>query len=267
LRKLLFLVFFSLSLYALDITKGEVDILELNPGDTLSLDDKTVPVLQNPIAKNKRYAIIAIDYKNKLKDRYLLLNGKKIPLHVRAGKYKKEQIKVAKSKVKPSKTALNEIYKEYKEAKKIYATNTPKRYWNKPFILPLHSKITSSYGNARMFNGVLKSFHSGTDFRAKIGTKIKAANDGVVVIAKKRYYAGGSVVIDHGNGIYSCYYHLSKILVKDGEKVKQNEIIGLSGQSGRVNGPHLHFGIRVYSHALNPLQFVNSINQLFKGKI
>jgi len=130
----------------------------------------------------------------------------------------------------------------------------------------LHSKITSSYGNARMFNGVLKSFHSGTDFRAKIGTKIRATNDGIVVIAKKRYYAGGSVVIDHGNGLYSCYYHLSKILVKVGEKVKQSEIVGLSGQSGRVNGPHLHFGIRIYSRAINPLQFVSTVNKIFKEK-
>ncbi len=267
MKTLAFLLFLSLSLYALDIVKGEVALVELKQGDTISLNGKKLPILQNPVAKNKRFALIAIDYKDKLKDEALKIDGKKIPLHVRKGKYKKEQIKVAKSKVKPSKKALDEIYAQYKEAKKIYATTTPKRYWNKPFILPLHSKITSSYGNARMFNSVLKSFHTGTDFRAKIGTKIKASNDGVVVIAKKRYYAGGSVVIDHGDGLYSCYYHLSKILVKAGDKVKQNEIIGLSGKSGRVNGPHLHFGIRLYSHAINPLQFVSTINKLFKGKM
>jgi len=267
LRKLIVLLFLSLSLYALDIIKGEVALVELKQGDTISLNGKEMPTFQNPVDKNRRFALIAIDYKSKIKDEILKIDGKKIPLYARAGKYKKERIKVAKSKVQPSKKALDEIYKEYKEAIKIYATSTPKRYWDKPFVLPLHSKITSSYGNARMFNGILKSFHSGTDFRAKIGTKIKAINDGVVVIAEKRYYAGGSVVIDHGNGLYSCYYHLSKILVKVGAKVKQNEIVGLSGKSGRVNGPHLHFGIRLYSHAINPLQFVSTINKLFKGKI
>jgi murein DD-endopeptidase MepM/ murein hydrolase activator NlpD len=267
LKKLIVLLFLSLSLYTLNIVNGEVSLIKLKQGDTITLNGKKILILHNPVDKNKKYALIAIDYKSKIKDETLVIDDKRIPLHVRLGKYKKEQIKVAKSKIKPSKKSLNKIYKEYKEAKKIYATITPITYWNKPFILPLHSKITSSYGNARMFNGTLKSFHSGTDFRAKIGTKIKAANDGIVVIAKKRYYAGGSVVIDHGNGLYSCYYHLSKILVKVGEQVKQNEIVGLSGQSGRVNGPHLHFGIRVYSHAINPLQFTRTINTLFKSKI
>ncbi|MCF6173520.1 MAG: M23 family metallopeptidase [Campylobacteraceae bacterium] len=95
---------------------------------------------------------------------------------------------------------------------------------------------------------------------------MKAANDGIVVIASRRYYAGGSVVIDHGQGLYSCYFHLSKILVHKNQKVTQNELIGLSGKSGRVNGPHLHFGIRLYSYAIKPLQFIKQINTLFKGK-
>ena len=146
---------------------------------------------------------------------------------------------------------------------KVYHTFTHRRYWNKPFILPLESKITSAFGTARMFNNQLKSFHSGTDFRAPMGTPIRASNDGVVVIAQNRYYAGNSVVIDHGEGVYSCYYHLSKLNVKVGEAVKQGSTLGLSGKSGRVNGPHLHYAFMVQGTQVNPLAFHKSINALF----
>ncbi|NOX16047.1 MAG: M23 family metallopeptidase [Epsilonproteobacteria bacterium] len=265
MRKLLIVLLFPIFLYSFDIKNGEVKILNFDKNSTVYFEGKKIPTLQNPFKKGKFYTLLPIKYKEKLGQYTLLINGDKVLFKIKEGRYKKENIKVAKTKVKPNKKSLNEIYKEYKDAKRIYATFTPKRYWDKPFVQPLHSKITSNYGNARMFNHTLKSFHSGTDFRAKIDTPIKAANDGVVVIADKRYYAGGSVVIDHGEGLYTCYFHLSKILVHKNQKVKQYELIGLSGKSGRVNGPHLHFGIRLYSYAVNPLQFIKQINTLFKG--
>ncbi len=266
MRKLLALFFLPILLYSFEVKNGEVKILNFDKNSTVYFDGKKIQILQNPQEKSRFYVLLPIRYKEKLGSHTLLIDGKKVLLRVEKGRYKKESIKVAKSKIKPDKKALNRIYKEYKNAKKIYATFSTKRYWDKPFILPLNSKITSNYGNARMFNHTLKSFHSGTDFRAKIGTPIVAANDGVVVIANKRYYSGGSVVIDHGFGLYSCYFHLSKILVHKDQKVKQKELIGLSGESGRVNGPHLHFGIRLYSYAINPLQFTRQINTLFKGE-
>ena len=89
-----------------------------------------------------------------------------------------------------------------------------------------------------------------------------AANDGVVAIAKDRYYAGGSVVIDHGEGIYTQYYHLSALNVKVGQSVKKGDIIALSGASGRVSGPHLHFGVIAGGVQVNPLNFVKKINEI-----
>lgn len=117
-----------------------------------------------------------------------------------------------------------------------------------------------------MFNNTLKSYHSGTDFRAAIGTPIKAINDGIVKISKDRFYAGGSVVIDHGAGIYSQYYHLSKMNVKVGDIVKKGDIVGLSGDTGRVSGPHLHFGIMVNNNQVNPLNFIETINYALFGE-
>ncbi|HEF3953264.1 TPA: M23 family metallopeptidase, partial [Campylobacter jejuni] len=104
----------------------------------------------------------------------------------------------------------------------------------------------------------------GTDFRAATGTPIYAANSGIVKIAKDRYFAGNSVVIDHGFGIYSQYYHLSKIDVKVGQKIKKGELIGLSGASGRVSGPHLHFGILAGGKQVDPLDFVSKFNAIFQ---
>ena len=204
-------------------------------------------------------AIFPIDYHAKGK-RTIFIDGRRVTLTILPKNYPKERIRVAKSKVRPPKKLLKRIAAEYEEAAKIYATTTPVSYITKPFILPLASPITSGYGNARVFNGVLKSFHSGTDFKAKVGTPVKAINDGKVVLVKDRYYAGGSVIIDHGKGIYSCYYHLSKFLVKKGEKVKRGQIIAKSGESGRVSGPHLHLSIKIKGISVDPLQFIDAFN-------
>jgi murein DD-endopeptidase MepM/ murein hydrolase activator NlpD len=262
-KSILLIFVLAFSLQAMSISNGHVALLQFDKNVTLKFEGKTLPVLQHPRKKGQFYDLVPIGYRVKSADTYLLIDHKKVLLQITKGDYKTEEIHVSQSKVTPNKKALAQIHKEYKEAYQIYNTITPKRYWNKPFILPLHSHITSAYGNARMFNNTLQSFHSGTDFRAKIGTKVHAANDGVVVIAQKRYYAGGSVVLDHGQGVYSCYYHLSHINVHVGEKITQNEVVGLSGQSGRVNGPHLHFGIMIYAKAINPLQFERQINALF----
>jgi len=202
--------------------------------------------------KPGKYKVV-IKYPNALKETFVNIKKKN---------YKKEYLKVSKNKVTPPKKLLKRIRSEYKEAMKIYHTYLDKKYWHHQFSLPLNSKITSQFGNARVFNGKLKSFHSGIDFRAKTGTEIKAINDGVVVLAKNRYFAGNSVVISHGRGIYSCYYHLSKINVKKGHKVKKGEILGLSGQTGRVTGPHLHFTTWVDGVIVNPKVLISLLNQI-----
>ena len=134
--------------------------------------------------------------------------------------------------------------------------------WKKDFILPLKSKITSPFGTKRIYNGSLKSYHSGTDFKAIKNTKILAANAGKVVISQNRFYAGNSIVLDHGHGIYTGYYHLSTLDKKVGELVKRGEVLGLSGSTGRVTGPHLHFSAKVHGITVDPLQLLEVLNIL-----
>jgi len=267
-RYLLLLIITIVQLFALTITKGEVHIFEFDEKipKSIGFDGAfTLPIIDHP--SGKYIAILPINYKSDSKTATLTMlydeGTKRIEVQVVDGDYKKETLQVAPSKVSPPKEQRSRIQKEYEEAMKIYRTNTPQRYWEQPFILPLQSTITSHYGNARIFNNSLQSFHSGVDFRAAIGTPVVATNDGVVVISQDRYFAGGSIVIDHGYGIYSIYYHLSQMDKKVGETVKRGEVIGLSGDSGRVTGPHLHFGITVLGYAINPLDFINKINATF----
>jgi murein DD-endopeptidase MepM/ murein hydrolase activator NlpD len=269
----LILAFCFIRIFAFEVSPGEVlalKIKNLDANQTIRFLEKRITPFALPQQKDTFVLLLPIDYKA-LKGTYLLsyyVKGKKVlsKIKIEPKVYEKEILHVDPKKVKPPKKFQNQIYKEYKQAIKIYKTSTKKRYWQKPFILPLHSNVTSKFGNARIYNGSLKGYHSGTDFRAKIGTPVIASNDGIVVIAQKRYYAGGSVVIDHGYGVYSCYYHLSKISVKVGERVSRRQIVGLSGQSGRVNGPHLHFGIRIYNTNVNPLEFLSQMNALLHVK-
>ena len=239
--------------------------MEAKFAGNLSIDGKKKRWLSVPRDENLKFALVAASYRQK--GEIKLVNGLKsgdetIIFKIVEGKYKKEKITVEGSKVTPPKDVLKRIEEEREEANKIYATANVGLKFDSKFILPMSSTVTSPFGTARVFNGTLKSYHGGTDFRAAVGTPIIAANDGVVVIAKDRYYAGGSVVIDHGEGIYTQYYHLSALNVKVGQSVKKGDIIALSGASGRVSGPHLHFGVIAGGVQVNPINFVKKINEI-----
>lgn len=249
------------------IVNGDVEIVreEAKFAGNLSIDGKQRRWLSVPGDENLKFAVVAASYRQK--GEIKLVNGLKsgdetIVFKIVEGEYKKEKITVEGSKVTPPKDVLKRIEEEREEANKIYATANAGLKFNSKFILPMSSAVTSPFGTARVFNGTLKSYHGGTDFRAAVGTPVIAANDGVVAIAKDRYYAGGSVVIDHGEGIYTQYYHLSALNVKVGQSVKKGDIIALSGASGRVSGPHLHFGVIVGGVQVNPINFVKKINEI-----
>jgi len=263
------------------VANGKTALIEFNKSENIEyksveVGKKSFKIFENPLDKSKDYVLIPFSYYEKAQNRTLYIKYKEhqkvkieaILLEVINGEYEKEEIHVDDSKVNPkSKAVKRRIAKEYTEAMKIYGTITPQSYLNKKFIEPLNSKITSAFGKARVYNGSLKGYHSGTDFRAKMGTPIIAANDGKIVLVEKRFYSGGTVIIDHGEGIYTCYFHMSKFSVKEGIFVKRGEILGLSGKSGRVTGPHLHFSARINKVQVDPLQLISLMNNnLLKGK-
>ncbi|RDU73774.1 M23 family peptidase [Helicobacter aurati] len=228
----------------------------------LKIGKKTLQWIKHPKDSTKYIAIIPIHYYEK-EGSFTLNNGQ--TLKIQRGNYRQERITITdSSKVAPNQSAKERIQRELAEANIIYKTYTTTRYWNTPFIYPMQSKITSPFGSARVFNNEVKSYHGGTDFRAKQGTPIQASNDGIVVIAKERFLAGKSVVISHGEGIFSQYYHCSEIKVKVGQQVKKGQVIALSGNTGRVSAPHLHFGFIINGIQIDPLHFIDTINTLFE---
>ncbi|QCD52755.1 M23 family metallopeptidase [Campylobacter sp. RM16192] len=268
MKSIFLIIFISFNIMAQDIINGDIQIAKIESkfAGTLTVDSKKREWLSNPSDENIKFTIVTAGYYKK--GEIILRNDfngdiDEIIFKVINGQYKKEKISVESSKVTPPKELLKRIEEERNEANKIYSTKTHGLKFNTTFMLPMDSVITSEFGTARVFNELVKSYHSGTDFRAAIGTPVVSSNDGIVVIAKDRYYAGGSVVIDHGEGIYTQYYHLDKIGVKLDQKVTKGEVIGLSGATGRVSGPHLHFGVIVNSVQVNPINFIKKINALF----
>ena len=128
--------------------------------------------------------------------------------------------------------------------------------WTSPFLRPRASPVTSRFGSGRMFNGILTSRHLGVDFRGAVGETIRASNRGVVALVDNFFLAGNIVYIDHGGGIVTGYFHMSKALVQAGDTVARGQEIGLVGATGRVTGPHLHWTARYGAITVNPLDLV-----------
>lgn len=237
--------------------------------DKVTHGEGSYKIFEHPLDKTKMYALLPMSYYQTPSNEKLQIHYKQngmnetqeITLKVKDGNYAKEQIQVSNEKVNPtSKAVKDRISKEYNAAMKVYGTVHNESYISSAFIAPLESKITSDFGKARVYNDSLKGYHSGTDYRADVGTPIIASNDGVVALVEKRFYSGGTVLVDHGQGIYTCYFHMSKFNVKKGQKVKKAQLLGLSGASGRVTGPHLHFAVRINKVQVDPLQFIELMN-------
>jgi murein DD-endopeptidase MepM/ murein hydrolase activator NlpD len=134
--------------------------------------------------------------------------------------------------------------------------------WRGKWIKPVAGTVVSPFGCRSIINGMERSPHSGVDLEAAQGTPVKVPNRGRVVLVANHFFSGLSVVIDHGGGIQSMYFHLSQVIVEVGQLLKKGEIIGLSGSSGRVTGPHLHFGIRLNGERVNPINLIEISRRL-----
>ena len=173
-------------------------------------------------------------------------------INVQAAHYRTGSLKVAPGFVEPGPEALAQIQNEGKLKEKIFALSAAEPLWSNSFRAPVSAPPTDSFGTRRMFNGKLASIHKGMDFRASMGTPVKAGNSGMVVLAQPLYYEGNCVVVDHGLGLYTLSMHLSRIDVRVGQVVSAGERLGLSGATGRVTGPHLHWAVRWQGAYLDP---------------
>ncbi len=160
-----------------------------------------------------------------------------------------------------SKISQNVSKENYAIAKAVGALEE-EAYFDKPFGYPLSKvEINGNFGDIREENG-LKLQHLGVDLVAENDTRVYAVNDGVVRLAQNFENYGKTIIIDHGLGIYSFYLHLDKFRVSLGEEVKKDEIIGLSGGTGYAIIPHLHFSIKSQGQSVDPLRFIETVNEM-----
>lgn len=225
------------------------------------------PLMQDVPMKVQRghaYFYYAESYFSKAKQHFCFFEEKKIlEIVVKQFPYKQEFLNVAQSKVTPSKKNKERAAREWHMMQKVYKNSHNDLYISEEFIKPLNSYITSVYGNQRVFNNQKRSQHLGNDFRARVGVPIPTSNRGKVVYTGHLFYAGKTVVVDHGMKIFTLYAHLSKIKVKTGDMVEKGEIVGLSGRTGRVSGPHLHWGVKMYGHNIDGFSLVEQSKMHF----
>lgn len=132
------------------------------------------------------------------------------------------------------------------------ASHAVPRLWTAPFVRPRNSRVTSVFGSGRRVNGVWSSRHSGLDLAGAKGAPVRASNRGVVALVGDFFYGGISVYVHHGEGITTAYHHLSRVLVSVGDTVARGQIIGRVGATGRVTGPHLHWGAQYGTISFDP---------------
>jgi hypothetical protein len=190
----------------------------------------------------------------------LLEHGQKIDVNqqivIHAAHYRTGTLSVSPKFVEPDLEAQKQIEEESKVKAKAFASSASQPLWRGNFRAPVAAQPTDSFGTRRMFNKKLASIHKGADFRAPMGTPVHAGNSGVVVLARPLYFEGNCVIIDHGMGLFTLSMHFSRIDVHEGQRVNKGDVLGLSGATGRVTGPHLHWAVRWEGSYLDPLKLL-----------
>jgi murein DD-endopeptidase MepM/ murein hydrolase activator NlpD len=165
-----------------------------------------------------------------------------------------------KKKVSPDKNTLKRIHADAKKVNAVRVTKPyPVGYFldSNGFTLPLKGRISGVFGSQRILNAKPRSPHRGVDIAAPMGTPVVSPADGVVcLVANDMVLMGNTLMVDHGLGVRSIFIHLDRILVKNGDRVTQGELIAKVGQSGRATGPHLHWGVFVGTIAIDPQRVV-----------
>ena len=178
------------------------------------------------------------------------------PLTIVPRTFPARTLRVDSEFAEPPRAALVRIGREQKTVDAIFARRPSPRMWIDPFSAPVPGVSTSSFGRRTIVNGQPRAPHSGMDFQAEPGTPVTAPNRGTVVLVADQYFAGRVVIIDHGASVYSYLAHLSAVDVESGEVVQRGQRIALSGATGRVTGPHLHWTLRIGAARVDPLSMV-----------
>ena len=253
---LVVLSIFNTTSYSLEFQgkflQGHFVLGKTKPGSEIFVDNKKLKISDKGyfvfgIDRDRKFDILIVETRNG--------KSKKVIKKVFKRKYKIQRIDgLPESKVTPPESVYKRIKKENNAIGEARAINSDLTFFAEQFIMPVKGIISGVYGSQRILNGKPRWPHYGIDIAAKQGTKIKSSGTGIVTMAEDDlYYTGGTVIMDHGHGISTIYSHLENVMVKVGDEIKQGEIIGTVGSTGRSTGPHLDFRINWFQTRLDPM--------------
>lgn len=228
---------------------------------TVLFQNKSAMTIQN--AQGEWIAVIGVplDQSSPIE---LAVNDKKISLSINDFPYEEQHIEIKeKRKVNPQKNDMTRISHEYNQMTPVYKSFNDglANNWNS-MLKPVDGPYSSAFGLKRFFNGQARKPHSGIDIAAPEGAPIKAPADGTIALTGDFFFNGNSVFIDHGQGLISMMCHLSRIDVKEGDVIKQGDLIGAVGKTGRATGPHLHWTVSLNNARVNPKLLLKKDGQL-----
>lgn len=246
-----------LALFSVDVTGG--------PGGLASL---TAEFLKRPAIAarwsedGRRWRVLAgVPIEHGTGEHELRLEGKLVdgsPLvisrrfEVKEAPYETSEITVSRRFMRPSKKDRRRAAREQKSLARALAQASKERLWRGSFRRPTDTPETSPFGTLRTYNKKKRSRHLGLDLDGKVGDAIYAAQRGRAVLVEDRFYSGGTVILDHGEGLFTMYFHMSAFDVKEGDVVEKGQLLGKVGKSGRVTGPHLHFSVKMAGEYVDP---------------
>ena len=261
IKYILIIFLFSFKVSAVEFNgkfiQGHFIIGKTDPSTKIQIDKKQIRVSKDGyfafgLARDRKYDVVITIEENGVKE--------KITKRVQKRKYNIQRIDGLEEKmVTPPEEVYERIKKDNKLIAKARAVDTNLDFFKDKFIVPVDDAIiTGVYGSQRILNGKPKWPHYGLDFAQDEGAPVKAMINGTVTLAETDlYYTGGTLIFDHGHGISTLYMHLNEIFVKNGQKVKQGEVIGTVGATGRATGAHLDVRLNWFGVRLDPATVLN----------
>ncbi len=255
------------------LKQGEVLLVTVVTKDRTSkitgtIFNKPIHFYKNTTGK-KHIALVGIDMDTK-PDRYkltLLIEdniGKKTTKHyrirVKPASFGTQELTLPADKVTLNEETLKKVEFEKEKIGKVWEIFAEGRLWDGNFIQPVAGEMSDNFGLRRIINGEQKSPHTGVDIDAPEGASVQASNSGRAVFIDDQFFSGKTLVIDHGLGLFTMYFHLSEILVTEDAIVKKGDLVAKVGKTGRATGPHLHWGVRLNGARINPVSLVKLLS-------